>query len=95
MASTVVQTLQQDSGLATRPRPGGCTAVGILSIGPDPQLDTTVLSGIQRAARDRDCLVTTVRIPAGDRHLLRAALERLRRLGVDGVLVIAPHDDTA
>jgi DNA-binding LacI/PurR family transcriptional regulator len=51
----------------------------------------STLVGIERAAHAAGYFVSIVSLEALDRPAVMRAVERLRALGVDGVLVIAPH----
>jgi DNA-binding LacI/PurR family transcriptional regulator len=55
--------------------------------------DASPLLGIHRAMRDSEQLVSIVNVPVIDRRALRMAVARLRRLAVDGILVVAPRRD--
>jgi DNA-binding LacI/PurR family transcriptional regulator len=50
----------------------------------------STLSAIERAAHAADYFTSITTLPSLDRDSLAAALERLQRQGVDGILVIAP-----
>lgn len=64
--------------------------IGVLGFDPSPHGKAALLSGIRDATRELDRCVSIVSPAATDRGKLWAALERLRRLEVDGVLALAP-----
>lgn len=51
----------------------------------------SALCGIQRATGDSGDFVTVVNVPVPSRRSVRTAAARLRRLGVDGILAVAPQ----
>ena len=65
--------------------------IGLLSLDPTPDGKASALLAIHRATCDSDHLVSTVSVPVPDRDSLRMAVARLRRLGVDGILAVAPQ----
>jgi DNA-binding LacI/PurR family transcriptional regulator len=64
--------------------------IAVLSSGSSPYDTAAALSGIQSATRGSGYCVSIVSVGAPERAALAAAVERLRRLGVDGLLVVAP-----
>jgi DNA-binding LacI/PurR family transcriptional regulator len=71
-----------------RPRSG---TIGVLSLDPTPYARTPALLGIQRATCDLDYLASIVSVPSPTRRALHVAVGRLRRVAVDGILVVAPR----
>ena len=65
----------------------------MLSLDPTSYDKAWTLLGIERATRDSDYLVSIVSVPAPTRRTLAIAVARLRSLGVDGILVVAPQLD--
>ena len=62
----------------------------MLSLDPTAYGRASALLAIHRATRGSDHLVSTISVPGRDRGSLRTAVARLRRLEVDGILVVAP-----
>jgi len=52
---------------------------------------TCALRGIQHATGDSGDFVSLVNVPVPSRRSVRTAVARLRRLGVDGILAVAPQ----
>jgi len=69
----------------------GARTIGVLTLDPTPYGKASALLAIHCAARDSDHFVSTVSVPLPDRASLRLAVARLRRLDVEGILVIAPQ----
>jgi DNA-binding LacI/PurR family transcriptional regulator len=67
--------------------------IGVLSLDPTSYDKAWTLLGIERATRDSDYLVSIVSVPVPTRRTLTTAVARLRSLGVDGILVVAPQQD--
>ena len=65
----------------------------MLSLDPTSYDKAWTLLGIERATRDSDYLASIVSVPAPTRRTLAIAVARLRSLGVDGILVVAPQQD--
>jgi DNA-binding LacI/PurR family transcriptional regulator len=87
-----MSTLEYAPSSAPRPAPSRrARTIGVLSLDPTAYGKAAALTSIQRATRDRDHFVSILSIPARDRGSLRRAVARLRRLGVDGILVVAPQ----
>ena len=68
--------------------------IGVLSLDPTSYDKAWTLLGIERATRDSDYLVSIVSVPGPTRRTLTTAVGRLRSLAVDGILVVAPQQDT-
>ena len=68
--------------------------IGVLSLDPTSYDKAWTLLGIERATRDSDYLVSIVSVPGPTRHTLTKAVAGLRSLAVDGILVVAPQQDT-
>ena len=62
----------------------------MLSLNPSPYGKATLLAGIQQATRGSDYCVCIVSPRAPNRESLLGAVETLRWLSVDGLLVLAP-----
>ena len=85
-------TLEYAPRSAPRAVRSGCAhTIGVLSLDPTPYGKASALLAIHCATRDSDHFVSTVSVPAPERGSLRMAAARLRRLGVDGILVVAPQ----
>jgi DNA-binding LacI/PurR family transcriptional regulator len=67
----------------------GARTIGLLSLDPTPYGKTSALLAIHRATRETDLLLSSVGVPTLDRGSLRTAVARLKRLDVDGILVVA------
>ena len=65
--------------------------IGVLSLDPTPYGNASALRAIRCATRDSEHFVGTISVPVQDRGALQAAVARLRRLAVDGILVVAPQ----
>ena len=65
--------------------------IGVLCLGPGPYVKATLLAGIQQATRESDYCVCIVSPRVATRDALAGAVETLRWLEVDGLLVLAPH----
>jgi DNA-binding LacI/PurR family transcriptional regulator len=70
---------------------GRSRTLGVVSFDTTLYGPASTLLGIERAAHERGYVVSIVSMTALDRASLHSALERLRRQGVDGIVVIAPH----
>jgi DNA-binding LacI/PurR family transcriptional regulator len=67
--------------------------IGVLSLSPSPYAKATLLAGIQQATCGSDYCVSIVSPRTPNRESLLAAVETLRWLAVDGLLVLAPPCD--
>jgi DNA-binding LacI/PurR family transcriptional regulator len=84
-------TLDQPTRQATGPaRSGRSRIIGVLSFDCVAYGTASALCGIQRATGDSGAFVTVVDVPVPSRRSVRTAAARLRRLGVDGILAVAP-----
>jgi DNA-binding LacI/PurR family transcriptional regulator len=86
--------------LGYRPNPaaralvtGRSGTLGVVSFDTTLYGPASTLLGIERAAHEADYFIVVASLKALDRPSVADAVERLRRQGVDGILVIAP--DTA
>lgn len=87
-----MHTLDHPTTSAPKPAPGGRSkTIGVLSLDPTPYAKSPELLGIQRATRDLDYLVSIAGVQSSSGRALRIAVERLRRLAVEGILVVAPQ----
>ncbi|HTU86993.1 MAG TPA: substrate-binding domain-containing protein [Solirubrobacteraceae bacterium] len=73
--------------------PARSRTIGVLSFDPSPYGKATVLSGIHDATRENDycVIIADMRVPG--RRSWRDGVRWLRRLAVDGILVLAPPRD--
>jgi DNA-binding LacI/PurR family transcriptional regulator len=69
--------------------------LGVVSFDTTLYGPASTLFGIERAAHDAGYFIIVASLRALDRESLADAVERLRRQGVDGVLVIAPFAGAA
>jgi DNA-binding LacI/PurR family transcriptional regulator len=74
---------------------GRSRTLGIVSFDTTLYGPASTLLGIERAAHEAGYFITIVSVAALDRESVGDALERLRRQGVDGILVIAPRTGAA
>jgi DNA-binding LacI/PurR family transcriptional regulator len=74
---------------------GRSRTLGVVSFDTTLYGPASTLLGIERAAHEAGYFVTIVSVAALDRESVREAVERLRRQGVDGMLVIAPRTGAA
>jgi DNA-binding LacI/PurR family transcriptional regulator len=87
-----MHTLEHPTRSAPTPVPSERSrTIGVLSLDPAPYAKTPALLGIERATRDLDYFLSIVSVPSPTRRALRVAVERLRRLAVEGILVVAPQ----
>jgi DNA-binding LacI/PurR family transcriptional regulator len=70
---------------------GRSSTLGVVTFDTTLFGPASTLVGIERAAHAADYFVSIVSLESLDRTALMRAVERLQLLGVDGVLVIAPH----
>jgi DNA-binding LacI/PurR family transcriptional regulator len=78
------------------PSPGsgvGTGMIGVLSLDPSPYRKAMLLSGIQQATGLNGYCVSIVTPRGQSRRSLRDSVQWLRRLSVDGILVLAPERD--
>jgi DNA-binding LacI/PurR family transcriptional regulator len=87
MSLLTSRTLEEVIPLPADPR---SRTIGILSLGSSPYDEAAVLLGVQGATRKSGYCLSILSVQVPNRAALSAAVERLRRLAVDGVLVIAP-----
>jgi DNA-binding LacI/PurR family transcriptional regulator len=66
-------------------------SIGVLNFDPDPRGGLSAMTGIEYATRRPGCQVSIVSVPPADGESPVTAAARLRRLGVDGILAIAPQ----
>jgi DNA-binding LacI/PurR family transcriptional regulator len=74
---------------------GRTNTFGVVSFDTTLYGPASTLFGIERAAHDAGYFIIVASLVSLDRASVSEAIERLRRHGVDGVLVIAPHRETA
>jgi DNA-binding LacI/PurR family transcriptional regulator len=70
---------------------GRSRTLGVVSFDTTLYGPASTLFGIERAAHEAGYFITIVSVAALDRDAVLDAVERLRRQGVDGILVIAPR----
>src|SRR3984885_2955415 len=87
------RTLEDRVEPGTRPSSalGHARTIGVLSLDPSPYGKANLLSGIQDVTRESDYCVSILSPAALGRESVLGALERMRRMAVDGVLVLAPQ----
>jgi len=66
--------------------------VGVVGVSTAEFGPTSALHGLEAAARAAGYATSVVLLPDVDRAAVRAAVDNLRDLGVDGLVVIAPDD---
>jgi DNA-binding LacI/PurR family transcriptional regulator len=74
---------------------GRSNMLGVVSFDTTLYGPASTLFGIERAAHEAGYFIIVASLKALDRSSVADAVERLRRQGVDGVLVIAPLQDAA
>lgn len=74
---------------------GRSNTLGVITFDTTLYGPASTLLGIEQAAHETGYFVSIVSLRSLDRASLLSAVERLRDQGVDGILVIAPHDRTA
>jgi DNA-binding LacI/PurR family transcriptional regulator len=87
--------------LGYRPNPvaralvtGRSKMLGVVSFDTTLYGPASTLFGIERAAHEAGYFIIVASLEALDRSSVADAVERLRRQGVEGILVIAPHAET-
>jgi len=73
------------------PRSTPSKTIGVLCLDPGPYGRAALLAGIQQATRESDYCVCIVSPRVPSREALVGAVETLRGLAVDGLLVLAPR----
>jgi len=101
-AETRVRVLDAVRKLDYRPNPvaralvtGRSRTLGVVSFDTTLFGPASTLLGIERAAHDSGYFVSIASLRSPDAASLRAAIERLRLQGVDGILAIAPQEQAA
>jgi DNA-binding LacI/PurR family transcriptional regulator len=85
-------TLEQPRAPRTRRlRSDRSRIIGVLSFDRSAYATASALRGIQRASSHSGDFVSVLGVPVPSRRSVRTAVARLRRLGVDGILAIAPQ----
>ena len=86
--------------LGYRPNPvaralvtGRSKTLGVVSFDTTLYGPASTLFGIERAAHEAGYFIIVASLKALNRSSVTDAVERLRRQGVDGILVIAPHEE--
>jgi DNA-binding LacI/PurR family transcriptional regulator len=74
---------------------GRSNTLGVVSFDTTLYGPASTLFGIERAAHEAGYFIIVASLKALDRSSVADAVERLRRHGVDGILVIAPHVEAA
>jgi DNA-binding LacI/PurR family transcriptional regulator len=74
---------------------GRSKTLGVVSFDTTLYGPASTLFGIERAAHEAGYFIIVASLKALDRSSVADAVERLRRHGVDGILVIAPHQEAA
>lgn len=70
---------------------GHARTIGVLSLDPSPYGKANLLSGIQDVTRESDYCVSILSPAAPRPESVLGALARMRRMAVEGVLVLAPQ----
>jgi DNA-binding LacI/PurR family transcriptional regulator len=70
---------------------GRSQTIGVVSFDTTLHGPASTLFGIERAAHEEDYFTSIMSVKALDRVSVLGAVDRLRRQGVDGILVIAPQ----
>ncbi|MDX6688268.1 MAG: hypothetical protein QOF86_4396 [Baekduia sp.] len=71
---------------------GRTRTIGVISFDTTLHGPASTLLGIERAAHEADYFIIIVSLRSFTRESVLGALERLRDQGVDGIVVIAPHE---
>jgi DNA-binding LacI/PurR family transcriptional regulator len=87
MSLLTSRTLEEVNPVPAGPR---SRTIGLLSLGVSPYDKAAVLLGVQGATRSSGYCLSILSVQVPNRAALSTAVERLRRLAVDGMLVIAP-----
>jgi DNA-binding LacI/PurR family transcriptional regulator len=74
---------------------GRSRTLGVVSFDTTLYGPASTLFGIERAAHEAGYFIIVASLKALNRSSVVDAVERLRRQGVDGILVIAPHEEAA
>ncbi len=74
---------------------GRSNTLGVVSFDTTLYGPASTLFGIERAAHEAGYFIIVASLKALDRASVADAVERLRRQGVDGILVIAPQEEAA
>ena len=74
---------------------GRSNTLGVVSFDTTLYGPASTLFGIERAAHEAGYFIIVASLKALDRASVAEAIERLRRHGVDGILVIAPQQEAA
>jgi DNA-binding LacI/PurR family transcriptional regulator len=74
---------------------GRTNTLGVVSFDTTLYGPASTLCGIERAAHEAGYFIIVASLEALDRESIGEAIERLRLHGVDGILVIAPHEEAA
>ena len=72
---------------------GRSKTLGVVSFDTTLYGPASTLFGIERAAHEAGYFIIVASLKALNRSSVTDAVERLRRQGVDGILVIAPHEE--
>jgi len=99
-AETRERVLSAMAQLGYQPNPvaralvtGRSQTLGVVSFDTTLYGPASTLFGIERAAHDAGYFIIVASLEALDRASVSEAVARLRRQGVDGILVIAPQED--
>jgi DNA-binding LacI/PurR family transcriptional regulator len=74
---------------------GRSRTLGVVSFDTTLHGPASTLFGIERAAHEEGYFVSIASVTSLDRASVLGAVERLRAQGVDGILIITPHDAAA
>ena len=81
----------QPSAIARALKTGRSKTIGVVSFATNLYGPASTLLGIERAAHEAGYFTSIVGLPQLDAAAVSAAIERLRGLPVDGIVVIAPE----
>ena len=85
-------TLDRPRRRPPRPvRSGRSRIIGVLNFDPTAYGTASALRGIQHATGDSGDFMSIVNVPVPSRRSVRTAVARLRSLGADGILAVAPQ----
>jgi DNA-binding LacI/PurR family transcriptional regulator len=85
-------TLDRPRRRPPRPvRSGRSRIIGVLNFDPTAYGTVSALRGIQHATGDSGDFMSILNVPVPSRRSVRTAVARLRSLGADGILAVAPQ----
>ncbi|MBA9005286.1 LacI family DNA-binding transcriptional regulator [Thermomonospora cellulosilytica] len=91
-----MKTLDYRPNLAARVlATGRSNVLGVVSFDTTLYGPASTLYGIERAARRHDYLISIVSLSELNRRSIGEGVDRLRSQGVDGIIIVAPHESAA